>query len=573
MSDQKKSRLKAIIFGAQGKISSDLLLKNCYVIDVYMNDIILTDVAILGDRIVGVGFGYEAKEIIDLQGYYVAPGFIDAHFHVESSMLLPSKLSKYLLMNGTTCVVSDPHEIANVMGVMGILGMIKDSESAMIDYYFTAPSCVPSTDLETSGDRVGPEQLFLLRKEPRIIGLSEVMDFLSVLNAKEEMLEKLLIFTAMHGHAPTLGDKGLSAYVAAGIDSDHETTSFKEGLEKLRAGMFLMVREGSNAKNLEELLPLIGPHTSLRACLVSDDLSPKDLMEEGHINRILKKAVSLGMDPLTAIRLVTLSPALYLGLKDRGAVAPGKRADLVILEDLKGFSVEGIIKDGRYWGKGELISANPTTEAPNYLMKPIKIPPLTPMDLEIKASKGLLRVIELIPGQILTEVGLEVPKIEKGNVVADPQRDILKLVVVERHKSTGNMGKCFVKGFGLRRGAMATSVAHDSHNLICVGADDVSMTSAINRLRDMGGGLVVSLGDEIVEGLALPYGGLMCDLELEGLVARLHALEEAASRLGARVPHPFMTLSFMALPVVPKLKLTDKGLVDVMEGKIVGLFG
>jgi len=568
------SELEAIrdqILAGRGKIPCDLVLKNGYVIDVFTGDIHLADIAIKGDRIVGVEKGYEGNNTIDLTGFYIAPGFIDAHFHIESTMLLPSVLSKYLLMNGTTCVVSDPHEIANVMGITGILGIMKDAENAVVDFYFTAPSCVPATALETSGSSITAMQLSVFSKEAKIIGLSEVMDVLAVINGEISMLKKLLMFKTRHGHAPTLAGKDLMAYLSAGIDSDHETISYREGLLKLRAGMFLMIREGSTAKNLEELLPLVSHSTYMRTCFVSDDLDPVDLYKEGHLNRILRKAVDLGLDPITAIRLVTISPATYLGLGERLGIAPGKIADMVILEDLKEFRVKAVVKSGRFMDIDSLKSTLISSPSVNYLKKSINLGDISLERLKIKAKGKTIRVIEIIPNQIITRQMVVEVSVKDGYVVPDISRDIVKLVVVERHRGSGNIGIGFVKGFGLRKGALATTISHDSHNIVCVGTKDEDILAAILRLKELGGGIVVVNGRILAE-LPLPYGGLMTDMIIENLVDTLKNLHASAKECGCELSLPFMTLSFLALPVIPYLKLTDKGLVEVLEGKIVDIF-
>jgi len=567
----KLDTLRSQILTGRGEIPCDLVLKNAYLIDVFTGDIHLTDIAIHGDRIVGIGRGYEGRDTVELRGSYVCPGFIDAHFHIESTMLLPSILSKYLLMNGTTCVVSDPHEIANVLGIKGVLGIINDSQNAVMDFYFTAPSCVPATALETSGSAITPMELTLLSKEPKIVGLSEVMDTHAVINAEPTMLQKLLVFRARHGHAPTMAGKELMAYLSAGIDSDHETIGYKEGLEKLRAGMFLMIREGSTAKNLEELLPLITQSTYMRICFVSDDLDPSDLLMEGHLNRILRKAVALGLDPVTAVRLVTISPATYLGFVDRLGIGPGRIADMVILEDLNSFNVRGMVKSGKYLDRDALRSMEIHSLPVEYLKKGINLGELSLERLRIRAKGRSIRVIEMVPNQVITRQLVVEALVEEGYVVSDTSRDLSKLVVAERHRGSGNLGIGFVKGFGLREGALATTIAHDSHNIVCVGTRDEDILKAILRLKELGGGIVVVNGRVLAE-LPLPYAGLMTHMKIERLTDLLNNLHRSAKECGISLPSPFMTLSFLALPVIPYLKLTDKGLVDVMEGKIVDLF-
>lgn len=570
--EDQKEGLKRLIWAAQGKAPCDLLLKNAYILDVVTGDIILGDVGIVGDKIAGIGDWYLAKEAVDLSGMYLVPGFIDAHLHVESTMLIPSRLSGYLLKNGTTTVVSDPHEIANVGGVEGVMAMMEDARGACVDFFFTAPSCVPATYNETSGAELGHEELAFLSNEKGILGLSEVMDFVSILNGKDEMLQKLSLFRTRHGHAPMLTGRSLMGYVAAGIDSDHETVSYREGLEKLKAGMFLMLREGSSAKNLKELLPLVDRHTFFRCCLVTDDLSPKDLFENGHINWVLKKAIQLGLAPIYAYRLVSICPALYLGLNDRGLIAPGKLADMVILRDLRSVEILATVKAGRFMRPEEMGEGNGGSKRFLNLTDTVNFQPFQVEDLGIPAKGDNIRVISIIPDQIITGSKVVKAKKERGFAVSDRDRDILKLVVVERHRSTGNMGKGFVEGFGLREGALASSVAHDAHNIVCVGVEDKSIHTAIHRLKEIKGGIVYAKGEQIVEELSLPYGGLMCNLELKELVMKYSRLESAVRSNGCPLNAPFMTLSFLALSVIPELKLTDRGLVDVRKGEVVDIF-
>lgn len=568
---RNKEKLKRLILAAQGKVPCDLLLKNAYIVDVFTGDIFLNNVGIVGDTIAGIGTWLKGEKEIDLTHLYLVPGFIDAHMHIESTMLIPSVLSRYLIRNGTTTVVSDPHEIANVMGIEGVRSLIASVEGLPLDYYFTAPSCVPATHNETSGAFIGPVELAALRGQERVIGLSEVMDFISVVNADEQMLEKLLLYDSIHGHAPMLRNPELMGYVAAGIDSDHETVSYKEGLEKLRAGMFLMIREGSSAKNLEELLPLVDKDTFIRCCLVTDDLCPKELLESGHLNGVLKKAIALGLSPVMGIRLVSISPASYLGLKDRGCIAPGKKADMVILKDLKSIEIHATVIGGNFFDTEQGFPF-PQEGSLELFKNTVNFRPLTIEALKIPKKGERIRVITIVPDQIITGSMVATAKSEGMSVVSDPERDILKTVVIERHKATGNIGKGFVQGFGLKRGAIASSIAHDAHNIICVGVDDASILTAINRIKELNGGIVYAFGQSIVQELPLPYAGLMCDLDLIELVRRYKGIEASIRSNGCPLKAPFMTLSFLSLSVIPELKLTDKGLVDVNQGKIIDIF-
>ncbi len=556
-----QQRIKA----ARRQIPSDLVLKKGRVVDVFSGEILEGDVAIHQGVIVGVGEGYAGRQEEDVKGRIIAPGLIDGHMHIESTMLLPSRLAAALLVRGTTAIVSDPHELANVMGLEGIRFMLRESEALPLDVFFMAPSCVPATPLETSGASLDREDLATLREEPRILGLAEMMNYPAVLGGDAKVLEKLWLFRGkvIDGHAPSLVGYNLQAYCSAGVQSDHETSDLQEAEEKLHAGMKIMIREGTSAKNLEALLPLVNQKNSRRFCLVTDDLHPEDLIEKGHLDHVLRKAVRSGLDPLTALQMVTLNPAEFFGLRDRGAVAPGYRADLVVMDNLESFSAERVYKDGRLAAFDGKSVRFPQTKEEDLPFWPIKTPSLSPESFRIRKQSARARVIEVIPGQILTGVRTEDVLSVNGWVLSDVQRDILKLMVVERHKSTGNIGRGLVHGFGLQRGALASSVAHDSHNVIAVGADDIDLFNAVEGIRRMGGGLVVAEGGRILAGVALEIGGLMSKEPLESLSTQLKALSRAAKSLGCILPEPFMALSFLGLPVIPELKLTDRGLVDV----------
>ncbi|MGE5839078.1 MAG: adenine deaminase [Deltaproteobacteria bacterium] len=565
-----KQRIKA----ARRQIPSDLVLRKGRVVNVFSGEILEGDVAVHRGVIIGVGEGYAGAEQVDVQGRFIAPGFIDGHMHIESTMLLPSRLSAALLVHGTTAVVSDPHEIANVMGLEGIRFMLRESESLPFDVFFMAPSCVPATSLETSGASLDHEALVSLIEEPRILGLAEVMNFPGVLEGDEEVLAKLQLFRGrvIDGHAPSLVGHDLQAYCSAGIHSDHETSDLREAEEKLRSGMMVMIREGTSAKNLEALLPLMNRRNSRRFCLVTDDLHPADLLEKGHLDRVIRKAVRLGVDPLTALQMVTLNPAEYFRLRDRGAVAPGYRADLVVMEDLEDFAVAMVYKDGLRVSLDGKLSFFPEEMKGDLPSWPIRLPPLSAETFRIRRQGARARVIEVIPGQILTRERIEEVLSSDGWVISDTDRDVLKLVVLERHKGTGNLGCGLVRGFGLQKGALASSVGHDSHNIIAVGVEDADLAAAVEEVRRLGGGLVVAEGGKILAKVALEIAGLMSTKPLESLSAELKMLLRAAKSLGCTLPEPFMTLSFLSLPVIPELKLTDRGLVDVRKFAEVPFF-
>ncbi|MFH1351749.1 MAG: adenine deaminase [Pseudomonadota bacterium] len=566
--------LKRRIQVARREIPADLVLRKGKVVNVFSGMTQECDVAIYDGFIAGLGPDYHGREEINLKGRWITPGLIDGHIHIESSMLLPSRLAAALLPHGTTTIISDPHEIANVMGIAGIRLMIQDSLSIPFDIFFMAPSCVPATHLETSGAQLLAPDLSDLKKEPRILGLAEVMNFPGVLSGLPEVLEKILLFDEklIDGHSPSLMGYDLQAYVSTGIRSDHETSEAKEGMEKVNSGMMLMVREGTSAKNLEELVPLVTPVNSRRFCFVSDDLHPQDILQRGHLDHTVRKAIGLGLDPTLAVQMVTINPAEYFGLKQRGAVAPGFHADLVVLEDLEGFAVEKVYKNGRLVAEAGRLTGFTRGEGTPFETKPLNILPLIPERFQVRYQGRKARVIELIQGQILTKTGYAKLKSENGLVLSDIESDILKLAVVERHHATGRVGLGFVRGFGLKKGALASSIAHDSHNVIAVGTNDEDLNRAVEEVRILGGGIAVVCHGDVLASVPLEVAGLMSREPLEKLVKQLEEAGRASSALGCMIHEPFMALSFLALPVIPELKLTDMGLVDVNKFSIVPLF-
>ncbi|MBI5043500.1 MAG: adenine deaminase [Nitrospirae bacterium] len=563
--------LKNLTAAARGDISADLVIKNSKIVDLFNGRIIRADAAIYKDTIAGIG-SYNGKKIIDAKGCYLLPGFIDGHIHLESTMLSPLEFAKLCLSNGTTAVVIDPHEIANVAGIAGIKYILNETERLIVDFYIMAPSCVPASNLETYGYMITASDIKKLLRLKGVIGLAEVMDFSDVVNGKEAILEKITAAEGriIDGHAPLLSGKNLSAYIAAGPASDHEATNINEGKEKLSLGMQLMIREGSIAKDLKSLIPLVNKHSSNNVSFVSDDLLPTELIRDGHINRILRKAVKLGIDPVMAVRMATLNTARYFSLKRIGAIAPGYKADMVLVKDLKNFEAQAVIKDGMVVYKdGEYrINFNKKLLPPFNIINSVKAKFVDEKDLLIKA-KDKINVIGLIPNEILTRWLRLKPKIKNGMAVSDAKRDILKIAVVDRHKASGNIGCGFVKGIGLKNGAIATSIAHDSHNIISVGGSDKDMAVAINRIIAMKGGLVIVKDGRALCELPLPIAGLMSDKSAKSVADGLDKLERIAKRLGAKTEHPFITLSFLSLPVIPELRVTDLGVVDVMKGEII----
>jgi adenine deaminase len=574
MSEDEVEKLRERIRAARREIPSDLVLKKGRVVNVFSGTVEECDVAVHQGYIAGLGPDYDGKEVVDVGGKWVVPGFMDGHIHIESSMLLPSGLASALLPHGTTALVADPHEIANVMGIEGIRFMLMESEGLPLDMFFMAPSCVPASPFETSGAQLKAKDLRFLKTEKRILGLAELMNYPGVLMGDGEVLAKIASFqdSIIDGHSPSLTGYDLQAYLSTGVKSDHETSRKDEGLEKLKGGMMVMIREGTLAKNLQDLLSLVQPTNSRRFCFVSDDLHPKDILEKGHLDATLRKAVSLGLNPVTAVQLVTLNPAEHFGLKDRGAVGPGFRADVVVLDNLEGFSVDKVYKDGRLWvDRGELVESLSKAHLP-IPSWPLRIHPMAPEQLKIPGKAGEARIIELVPGQVLTKARIEKVRVEGGQVVSDTGADILKIAVVERHKGSGRIGLGLVRGFRLKRGALASTVAHDSHNVIAVGVDDRDIFAAVEELEVIGGGMVVTADGKVFAKTPLEVAGLMSREPLRTLASQLGELNHAAAQLGCSIPEPFMALSFLALPVIPELKLTDLGLVDVNRFSTVPLF-
>lgn len=565
--------LKKLIAVAKGTEPPDLVLKGGRLVNVFSGEIIEADIAVWGGFIAGIG-RYDGHEVYDVRGGIICPGFIDGHFHLESTMLSPPELAKAVIPHGTTAIIADPHEIANVMGGNGIRFLLESTEGLPVDIYFMLPSCVPATHLETSGFRLGADDLLAFRKEPRVLGLAEVMNYHGVINGEDEVLEKIAAFSdfVIDGHAPLLAGKLLNAYVAAGIRSDHECTELEEAREKLRLGMHIMIREGTLAKNMRTLLPLVTPITVQHFSMVTDDLHPSDSLDYGHLDHVLNQALEAGMDPISALMMVTCNTARYFGLKGRGAIAPGYRADMVILSSLKPMQVRSVIKNGRMvFDDGELLfDLNKVNFQGDF--NAMNVRPWEPDALAISWEGRNIRVIDLIPGQLLTREIIMETSPRRGLLEADVERDILKIIVMERHHGTGNMGRGMVRGFGLKRGAIASSVAHDSHNIVCIGVNDRDIYTAVKTVEAMNGGMVVVAEGEVQASLPLPIGGLMSTASLPVVAGSWKELRQASKNMGCSLEEPFMALSFLALPVIPELRITDLGLVDVERFQHVPLF-
>jgi adenine deaminase len=566
--------LNEIIKAAHGEKPVDLLLTNARIINVFAGEVVPGAVAVSDGMIVGFG-QYEAKNVVDLKGRYVAPGFIDGHVHIESSMTCVSEFARAVVVHGTTTVAADPHEIANVLGSAGIEYMLQSAEQQPMNIYFTLPSCVPATDMETAGARLTAEDLRPFLNRERIIALAEMMNYPGVIYRDPDVLDKISAARRqkkpIDGHAPGLKGPELYAYVSTGIQSDHECTTEQEAREKLMAGMYIMIRQGTCAKNLQALLPAVNEKTARRMMWCSDDRHPHDLISEGHIDSIVYEAIGSGLDPILAIQMATLNPAEYFKLDHLGAIAPGKQADLVVFADLKKPVIEAVYCQGILTAENGEVAAR-IQAPPAAAIAPSMNVDLDRIDFGISADRRQVRVIAIVPEQVITRQIVEEITVKNNQAVSDPSKDILKMAVVERHTGSGNIGKGFVKGFGLKHGALASSVAHDSHNIIVVGVTDEDMRAAVEAVVKMGGGLAAVSDAKLLAGLPLPIAGLMSLEPVRVVRDRLERLIEITHEMGAALEDPFMTLSFMALPVIPELKLTDKGLIDVNKFKVLPLF-
>ena len=551
---------------ARGDEPADLVVRGGKVLSVFTREWLDVDVAIVDGTIAGLG-EYEGKETIDATGRFVVPGFVDAHMHIESVKLLVDELARLVLPLGTTAVVADPHEIANVLGTDGVHWLHDASEGLQLDVYFMASSCVPASPFESPRRPLAPGDLEALMRRSRVLGLAEMMNFPGVIAGERGELAKLALEGAEHvdGHAPGVLGKELQAYAAAGIRSDHEALTFEEGRERLRAGMWLLVRDASMARNLQALLPLVREYGPGRIAFCTDDRDPEDVVDRGHVNGMVRDAVAAGIAPADAIVMASWHPTLWHGLDRLGAVAPGYLADLLVLPDLERFVPDVVLKRGRP------LEDVPRSEIPAWVRQTVRLRPVTATSFAIPWEGGAARAIGLVSEQVVTESLVREPLVVDGHAVADPQRDLVKLAVVERHLATGRIGLGFLSGSGLERGALGSSVAHDAHNLVVVGANDDDMAFAVHHLAQTGGGIVVVDGGEVVAECPLPVAGLLSDQPLDVVVAQSRACNEAASSLGWSGATPFLTLAFLALSVIPSLKLTDRGLVDVDRFELVPL--
>jgi len=567
---------KKLIDTAAGRIKADLVLKGAHVLNVFTEVWEDKDVAVCDGIIAGIGL-YDGKVEINLDGKYIVPGFMDGHIHLESTLLTPAQFERASLAHGTTAVMADPHEIANVAGTRGIDYMMELCKELKLRVYFNMPSCVPACPMEESGETLEAEDIQPYYQRDNVLGLAEMMNSVGVTECDSSVLKKLNGAKAagriIDGHAPFLAGKDLNAYIAAGVRSDHECTTAKEAIEKLSRGQWIMVREGTAAKNLNALLPICAKPYCDHAMFVTDDRHPEDLLNEGHMDSIIRKAVAQGVDPIIALKMCTYNTALYFGLKDNGAVAPGYKADIAVLSDLDNFSIDSVYIGGELVvrdGKVTEISPSPLPDEPRVL-RSFHMQPVDKAALRIPKIKDFLRVIRLKKHELLTDemIIASDDNTRSGNGI-DIENDILKAVVFERHHDTGHIGIGLITGYGLKSGAIATSVAHDSHNLIVIGTSDDDIAVAAEAVREMNGGLAVVDHGEVIESLPLPIAGLMTDLTIEEADARLRKMKQAAKRLGVSDDiDPFMTLAFVSLPVIPVLRLNGRGLIDVTRQKIV----
>jgi len=566
----------ALLAAARGEQPADLLLRNARAVNVFSGEIEEADVALHQGRIAGVGTGYTAAQTIDLHGAYLAPGLIDAHVHIESSLCLPGQFAAAVVPRGVTTAVIDPHEIANVAGIEGVRFMADCSRGLPLQVVVMAPSAVPATHMETSGAALPAEELAALLAEGTVHGLAELMNFPGTVQGDPAVLSKIAAFVGrpVDGHAPELTGQALNAYAAAGAGSDHECATVAEAAEKLARGFYILMREGTNTRNLHTLLPLVNERNNRRICFCTDDRIPGDLLTQGSIDYMLREAIAFGIEPVSAFRMAALNAAEWFGLHDRGAIAPGRRADLWVFDDLQAPVARQVYAAGRLCAvDGRMIDETGLTrhELPASVASSVSLA-WDAFDLRIPAAGARVRVIVSLEDQVLTGERHLDARIEDGQAVADPARDILKIAVVDRHEASGSMGLGFIQGFGLQRGAIAGTVAHDHHNLVVIGADDASMTTAARAVAALGGGLAIADGAGVLATLPLPVAGLMSDQPLDKVRVQYEKLLDAAHEFGSHFHDPFMAMSFMGLEVIPKLKLTDQGLVDVEAFDFVDLF-
>ncbi len=565
--------LQAKLSIARGEQPAETLFKSANLVNVLSGEIYRTHVAVDDGRVIGLD-DYEARNVIDLQGSFLAPSLIDAHFHLESTMLTATEFARAVVPHGTGAVVIDPHEYANVLGLDGIRYVLESTKNLPVDFFIMLPSCVPATQFETAGARLTADDLRLMIADERIAGVAELMNYPGVYLGDESELAKIQAGKgkSIDGHAPGLSGRNLNAYVLAGIRSDHESTELAEAREKLRLGLHVLLREGSTERNLSMLAPLVNPLNAMNCSFATDDKLAGDLVHEGHIDHSVRTAIRLGMLPLTALQIATINTARHYRLRNYGAIAPRYWADFIVFDDLQKFEIRQTYKKGVLVAKnGEYLGGTDTVVPPPRSTMNMRYH--APADFEIATDRSAkIRVIEIVPNQIVTRQSLEAPRIEAGRIVSDVQRDILKVVVVERHRATGNVGVGFVRGFKLKEGALGSTVAHDAHNVVVVGVNDADMARALEELQAMQGGQVAVAGGQVRARLPLPIAGLVSDRPLDEVIRSIGSLNAAAREMGCDLEAPFMTLSFLSLSPIPELKLTDQGLIDSVKMERTKLF-
>lgn len=572
---EKILRMKKRAELAAGKRTCSLVLKNCKIINVFSGKIIESNLAIDNGKIIGIG-NYEGDTVIDLNWKYVAPGLIDAHMHMESTLVTPDQMARIIVPRGTTTVIADPHEIANVSGIAGIQYMIDSIDDAQLNGFFMLPSCVPATPFENSGYRLDKDALSVLQNHPMVLGLGEVMDYPSVIEGKIDILEKLEMADRMivDGHGPALSGKQLNAYMINGIRTDHECTTIEEMEERIGLGMYVAIREGTAAKNLDSLIKGVNNHTKFQCMFCTDDKHPEDILSNGHIDYNVRRAIALGTDPITAIQMATINPARCYNLRDIGAIAPGYDADLIVFDNFEKFEILEVYKKGYLVAKNKQALFKTKKIASDHVQGTVKIAPIRPDQLKLPLESDVAHVIRISPGSIVTEhVIRRIYLDDEGYFESNRHLDISKIAVIERHGKTKNIGIGLVENFHIKNGAIATTISHDSHNIIVIGDNDNDMAIAVNEIVRLQGGITIASGGEIKGVLPLPIAGLMSTESMESVSENLSKLRKIAIDT-LSIPssvEPFMTLSFLALPVIPELKITDSGYFDVTNFSFISV--
>ncbi|MDF2892235.1 MAG: ade [Clostridia bacterium] len=570
-----RETIMSMIDVAMGKVKAQLVFKNIHVINVFTEEIYKADVAIHDGYIAGIG-EYSGAVELDMEGKYICPGFIDGHVHIESSMVTPAEFARAVMPKGTTTIVADPHEIANVKGIAGIKYIIEGAENIPLDIFIMLPSCVPATPYENSGSVLKAEDLLELINHPKVLGLGELMDFTSVITCEKNIINKIVLAKNAHkmmdGHAPGISGKELNAYILPGVRTEHECSTVEEAAERLRLGMFIMLREGSAAQNVANLLPAVNNATLSRCLFCTDDRHPEDILNQGHIDNNIRIAVQKGFDPIKAIQMATINAARCYNLPNIGAVAPGYKANVVILNDLNKIEIFQVYKKGRLVAENGKALFDLRSINDSRMRNSVNIKKIEAKSFVMENIEGLTNVIGLMPHSLVTNK-LKLHVVSKDGEYFDADGNkLLKIAVVERHHQTGNIGLGLVKGMGLQKGAIASTVAHDSHNIVVIGDNDADMLCAVNHLQSIGGGVCIASQSQIKHSLALPIAGLMSDLSLEEVHIQLKVMLDAAYSMGVSKEYePFMTLAFLALPVIPELKITDLGLFDTVQYKFCPL--